>query len=102
MDGANLWQEWWHVLMPQVVPTMATLAVLRFMGNWNSFLYPMNVTSKSDMPTLTVGLGAVARAGGDAGLDMAGAVIGFLPTLLVFVLMQRYIIRGISLSGVKG
>ena len=102
IDGANLWQNWWHVLMPQVVPTMATLAVLRFMGNWNSFFYPMIVTSKSDMRTLTVGLGTVARSGGDAGLDMAGAVIGFLPTLIVFVLMQRYIIRGISLSGVKG
>ncbi len=102
IDGANLWQSWWQVLMPQVVPAMATLAVLRFMGNWNSFFYPMIVTSQSDMRTLTVGLGTVARSGGDAGLDMAGAVIGFLPTLLVFVLMQRYIIRGISLSGVKG
>lgn len=102
IDGANLWQSWWQVLMPQVVPAMATLAVLRFMGNWNSFFYPMIVTSQSDMRTLTVGLGTVARSGGDAGLDMAGAVIGFLPTLIVFVLMQRYIIRGISLSGVKG
>ena len=62
----------------------------------------MIVTSKSDMRTLTVGLGTVARSGGDAGLDMAVAVIGFLPTLVVFVLMQRYIIRGISLSAVKG
>ena len=102
IDGANLWQNWWNVLMPQVKPTLATLAVLRFMGNWNSFFYPMIVTTKSDMRTLTVGLGTVARAGGDAGLDMAGAVVGFLPTLLVFILMQRYIIRGISLSGVKG
>ena len=102
IDGANLWQSWWQVLMPQVEPAMATLAVLRFMGNWNSFFYPMIVTSQSDMRTLTVGLGTVARSGGDAGLDMAGAVIDFLPTLLVFVLMQRYIIRGISLSGVKG
>lgn len=102
IDGANLWQIWWHVLMPQVKPAMATLAVLRFMGNWNSFFYPMIVTSRSDMRTLTVGLGTVARSGGDAGLDMAGAVLGFIPTLLLFVIMQRYIIRGVSLSGVKG
>jgi len=102
IDGANLWQIWWTVLTPQVKPAMATLAVLRFMGNWNSFFYPMIVTSKSDMRTLTVGLGTVARSGGDAGLDMAGAVLGFLPTLIVFMLMQRFIIRGISLSGVKG
>ncbi|MEZ4860756.1 MAG: carbohydrate ABC transporter permease [Caldilineaceae bacterium] len=102
IDGANLWQTWWSVLMPQVKPAMATLAVLRFMGNWNDFLYPMIVTSRAEMRTLTVGLGTVARSGGDAGLDMAGAVIGFLPTFLVFIFMQRYIIQGISLSGVKG
>lgn len=102
IDGANLWQTWWSVLMPQVKPAMATLAVLRFMGNWNDFLYPMIVTSRAEMRTLTVGLGTVARSGGDAGLDMAGAVLGFLPTFLVFIFMQRYIIQGISLSGVKG
>ena len=102
MDGANLWQIYWVVLLPQLKPAMATLAVLRFMGNWNSFFYPMVVTSKATLLTLTVGLGTVARSGGDAGLDMAGAVIGFLPTFLIFIFMQRYIIQGISLSGVKG
>ncbi|HXF60695.1 MAG TPA: carbohydrate ABC transporter permease [Caldilineaceae bacterium] len=102
MDGANLWQIYYAVLLPQLKPAMATLAVLRFMGNWNSFVYPMIVTSKAQLLTLTVGLGTVARSGGDAGLDMAGAVMGFLPTLLIFIVMQRYIIRGISLSGVKG
>ena len=102
IDGANLWQIFWRVLLPQVGPAMATLAVLRFMGNWNSFLYPLVVTSKGTMLTLTVGLGTVARSGGDAGLDMAGAMLGFLPTFVVFIFMQRYIIQGISLSGVKG
>jgi multiple sugar transport system permease protein len=102
MDGANLWQIYYSVLLPQLKPAMATLAVLRFMGNWNSFVYPMIVTSRAQMLTLTVGLGTVARAGGDAGLDMAGAVLGFLPTFLIFIVMQRYIIQGISLSGVKG
>ena len=102
IDGANLWQIYFWVLLPQLKPAMATLAVLRFMGNWNSFLYPMIVTSKATLLTLTVGLGTVARSGGDAGLDMAGAVITFLPTVILFVVMQRYIIQGISLSGVKG
>lgn len=102
IDGANLWQIYYWVLLPQLKPAMATLAVLRFMGNWNSFLYPLIVTSRATMLTLTVGLGTVARAGGDAGLDMAGAVITFLPTVIIFVVMQKYIIQGISLSGVKG
>lgn len=101
IDGANLWQIYWRVLLPQLKPAMATLAVLRFMGNWNSFLYPMVVTSKANLLTLTVGLGTVARSGGDAGLDMAGAVLGFLPTFIIFIFMQRYIIQGITLSGVK-
>jgi multiple sugar transport system permease protein len=102
IDGANLWQIYWRVLLPQLKAAMVTLAVLRFMGNWNSFLYPMIVTSKAQFRTLTVGLGTVARSGGDAGLDMAGAVIGFLPTFIIFVLGQRYITQGIALSGVKG
>jgi len=102
IDGANLWQTFWRVLMPQLKAAMVTLAVLRFMGNWNSFLYPMIITSKADLRTLTVGLGTVARSGGDAGLDMAGAVLGFVPTLVIFVLGQKYIIQGIALSGVKG
>lgn len=102
IDGANLWQIYFFVLLPQLKPAMATLAVLRFMGNWNSFLYPMIVTSKATLLTLTVGLGTVARSGGDAGLDMAGAVLTFLPTVILFIVMQKYIIQGISLSGVKG
>lgn len=102
IDGASLLQIFWMVLLPQLVPALVTLAILRFMGNWNSFLYPLIVTTKADMRTLPVGLGTVARSGGDAGLDMAGAILGFLPTVLVFLLGQRYIIQGVSLSGLKG
>ncbi|MGQ9552683.1 MAG: carbohydrate ABC transporter permease [Anaerolineae bacterium] len=102
VDGAGLWQVYYKVLLPQLKPAMATLAVLRFMGNWNDFLYPLIVISKANLRTLTVGLGTVARSGGDAGLDMAGAVVGFLPTFIIFLLGQRYIVQGITLSGLKG
>ena len=102
IDGANLWQTYWRVLLPQLKPTMATLAILRFMGHWNDFLYPMIVTSKAHMRTLTVGLGTVVRQGGDAGFDMSGAVLGFLPTFIVFAIGQKYIIQGVALSGIKG
>lgn len=102
IDGANLWQIYWTVLLPQLKPAMATLAILRFMGHWNSFLYPMIVTSKAEMRTLTVGLGTIVREGGNAGGDMAGAVLGFLPTFIIFAIGQKYIIQGVALSGVKG
>lgn len=102
IDGANIWQVYLRVLLPQLGPSLATLAILRFMGYWNLFLYPMIITSRSDRRLLTVGLGTVARAGGDVGLDMAGAMIGFLPTFIVFLVGQKYIIQGVSLTGVKG
>ncbi len=85
-----------------VIPAMVTLGILRFMGNWNSFLYPLIVTTKAEMRTFLVGLGTVARSGGDAGIDMAGAALGFVPTFVVFLLGKRYIIQGVSLSGLKG
>jgi multiple sugar transport system permease protein len=102
IDGATRFQIYYKILLPQITPSLATLAVLRFMGNWNSFLYPMIMTSRAHLRVLTVGLGTVAREGGDAGLEMAGAVVGFLPTFIVFLIGQRYVIQGIQMSGLKG
>jgi len=103
IDGAGTFRIYWSVLLPQLGPALATLTIIRFMAQWNEFLYPMIVTSKADMRTLTVGLGTVVRAGGpDAGLTMAGAAMGFIPTFIIFMIGQRYIIQGVALSGLKG
>ena len=104
IDGANRFQVYWIVLLPQIVPALATLGVLRFMGSWNEFLYPLVVTTSAQMRTLTVGLSTIVTAGavGGVGIDMAGAVVGFIPTLIILLIGQRYLIEGVSLSGVKG
>jgi multiple sugar transport system permease protein len=104
IDGANRFQVYWKVLLPQLTPALATLAVLRFMGVWNEFLYPLVVTTSATMRTVTVGLATIITGAsiGGVGIDMAGAVVGFIPTLAFFLLGQRYLIEGISLSGVKG
>ena len=104
IDGANRFQVYWMVLLPQIVPALATLAVLRFMGTWNEFLYPLVVTTNAQMRTVTVGLSTIVTGGaiGGVAINMAGAVIGFIPTLVVFLIGQKYLIEGISLSGVKG
>lgn len=101
IDGASDFQICYRVLLPQLKPALATLAALRFMDHWNDFLYPMVVTSRAHMRTLTVGLGTVFKMGGDVGLDMAGAVIGFVPTLIIYLSCQRYVTRGATLSGLK-
>ena len=90
--------------MVSLRPALATLTVLRFMGTWNEFLYPLVVTTHAQMGTVTVGLSTIVTGGavGGVAIYMAGAVIGFIPTLVIFLIEQKYLIEGISLSGVKG
>ncbi len=101
IDGASTFQIYYKVLLPQITPAVAMLATLRFLEQWNDFMYPMLMTSRNEMRTLAVGLGTMARQDGAAGFEMAGAVLAFLPTFLLFLVAQRYLVEGIALSGVK-
>lgn len=102
IDGANRWQIYQDVLLPLTKPALATLGTLTFLNAWNDFLYPLIVTSSNDMYPLTVGLATLVQKGGNAGFSFAGATISFVPTFLFFLLMQRYLVRGIALSGLRG
>jgi len=106
IDGASKFRIFYSVLLPQLKPALATLAVLRFMGVWNMFLYPLVIITKAELRTLTVGLTTLQLSGtqmvGVAGFQMAGAVMGFLPTFIVFLVGQRYLVQGVSMSGIKG
>ncbi|MHB0875509.1 MAG: carbohydrate ABC transporter permease [Anaerolineae bacterium] len=102
MDGANLWQIYSRVILPLGKPALATLATLTFLGHWNDFLYPLIVTTRGIMRPLTVGLATMVIQQGGAGVQMAGATITFIPTFIIFLVMQRYVVQGIALSGVKG
>jgi multiple sugar transport system permease protein len=110
IDGANRFGIFYKILLPQLTPALVTLAVLRFMGHWNAFLYPFIVTSRANLRTLPVGLATVVMNEivggrgdvGGAGVSMAGAVIGFLPTLILFLVAQTYVVQGVALTGIKG
>ncbi|NPV07878.1 MAG: carbohydrate ABC transporter permease [Anaerolineae bacterium] len=102
IDGASLFQIYRMVILPLAKPALATLATLTFLGQWNAFLYPLIVTTKSSMRILTVGLATMVVQEGGAGVQMAGATLTFTPTFLIFLFMQRYVVQGITLSGVKG
>lgn len=102
IDGAGPIQIFYRVMMPLGKPALATLATLTFLGMWNDFLYPLIVTTKGAMRTLTVGLATMVVQEGGAGVQMAAATVTFMPTFLLFVVMQRYVVQGIALSGVKG
>ena len=102
LDGASVFQIYSRVLLPQIKPALATLGTLVFLQQWNDFMYPLIITSRPEMRTLTIGLATMVREEGAAGIEMAGAVLTFLPTLVVYLFAQKHLIQGIALSGLKG
>lgn len=103
IDGLNEFQIWWQVAMPLVRPALAALAIFVFLGNWTAFIWPLIVTNSAEMYTLPVGLSSFGDEVDVAWeLIMTGAAISTLPTLIVFLIFQRFIIRGVVMAGLKG
>ena len=104
IDGANEFRVFFSVVMPIATPVLATLAILTFLGNWNSFLYPLVMAQEPGMYTLPVALAtfATGQYQADHGMLMAGSVVLVVPVLIVFVLFQRWITEGIATTGLKG
>jgi multiple sugar transport system permease protein len=104
IDGANEFRIFWSVVMPIATPILATLGILTFLGNWNSFLYPLVMAQEPQMYTLPVALAtfATGQYQADHGMLMAGSVILVVPVLIVFILFQRWITEGIATTGLKG
>jgi multiple sugar transport system permease protein len=104
MDGANEFRVFWSVAMPIATPVLATLAILTFLGSWNSFLYPLVMAQEPGMYTLPVALAtfATGQYQADHGMLMAGSVMLVVPVVIVFILFQRWITEGIATTGLKG
>jgi multiple sugar transport system permease protein len=104
IDGGNEFRIFWTVVLPIATPVLATLGILTFLGNWNSFLYPLVMAQEPQMYTLPVALAtfATGQFQADHGMLMAGSVILVVPVLIVFVIFQRWITEGIATTGLKG
>ena len=103
VDGLNEFQIWWKVAMPLVTPALSALAIFTFLGNWTAFFWPLIVTTSRELYTLPVGLSSFAvEQSIQWEMIMTGAAIATLPTLIVFIILQRYIVRGVMLAGLKG
>ena len=102
IDGANRFGIYRRILLPLIKPTLATLATLTFLGQWNAFMWPLIMTNSAKMRLLPVGLTTLVVREGGAGVSMASATLSFMPTFLIFLFMQRHVVQGIALSGVKG
>jgi multiple sugar transport system permease protein len=103
LDGANVRQVFTKVVLPLSRPALATLAVLAFLTNWNDFLWPVYVLFSPENQTLPAGLSTLQSANNVRyDLIMAGAVIASAPALALYVFAQRFIIEGVSRTGLKG
>ncbi len=103
LDGAGEFAIYAHVILPLSTPALATLAIFAFMNSWKDFLWPLIVTNQTEMRPVELGIAAFSTIYAlDWTHQMAAAVIVMLPIVLVFFLAQRYFVRGITLTGMKG
>lgn len=103
IDGCAYFGVYSRVILPLSKPAISALAVFAFVGQWNSFLWPLIVTNSVQMNTLTVGLRTLqGQYNTEWTLLMAGAVLALLPMLVLFMLSQRSFVKGITLTGMGG
>jgi len=103
LDGATDFQIYYKIIMPLALPILVTLAIFTFMGTWNDFLWPLIALNDSSMYTLPVALAnLMGEHTKDPELMMAGSVLTILPVLIVFLVLQKYYIKGIMMGSVKG
>ena len=103
VDGANPWQVFLRIYVPLARPALATLAIFQFMWSWNDLLDPLIYLR--DLPSYTTTVGLAFFQGQFVGKwpeMMAGALVSLLPMIILFVIAQKYFVRGITLSGLKG
>jgi len=106
IDGANDFRIWWSIILPLAKPVLATVAIFAFQNTWDDFLGPLiYMGGDPNMRTMAVGLYQFKNVpGGDTYTQylMAMSLIMILPILVIFALCQRYLIRGVTMTGLKG
>ncbi|MBL3915288.1 carbohydrate ABC transporter permease [Bifidobacterium longum] len=103
VDGANVWQRFFNVCLPQVKGTMTVVTIFAFVGAWNDFLWPLIILGDDSVYTLTVGLNRLKNQFvSDPRLIAAGTVIALVPIIIFFLIFQRYFFKGVEEGGIKG
>ncbi|MCM3657302.1 carbohydrate ABC transporter permease [Agromyces mediolanus] len=102
LDGAGHFWIFWTVMLPNIRPALATLAVFAFMGSWNSFLWPLVVLRSPEVQTLPVALaGLQGQFTTQWDVVMAGSIVSILPMLAIYLFAQKYVIQGVANTGLK-
>lgn len=103
MDGATPWGVFWDVVMPLARPGLITLTIFTFVGNYGSFFWPLVLIKSESLRTLPIGMMYFDSVyGRQTNLIMAASVMSVLPPALLFVLLQKHLVKGIQMGAVKG
>jgi len=103
IDGASKWQLYWDVILPLARPGLVTLAIFTFIGNYHSFFWPLVMLKSTHRYTLLIGLLFFdSSQGQQTNLMMAAITMSVLPMILIFVVLQKRLVKGIQLGAVKG
>lgn len=103
MDGATPWRVFWDVILPLARPGLIVLAIFTFLGNYGSFFWPLILIKSEHLRTLPIGMLYFDTVyGRQTNLIMAASVMCIAPLIILFVALQRYLVRGIQLGAVKG
>ena len=107
VDGKSDWDFLWKVMVPLAAPTLISITILKFMGTWNSYVWPNLVTKKDDYRLISNGLRGAAFSDPDSGIveygyQMAASFCVTVPLFLLFVFFRKYIMKGVGRAGIKG
>lgn len=105
VDGTSDMKYLLKVMIPIAAPTLITITILKLMGAWNSYAWPMRITTKEEMRLITTGLRSSfsdSEGRTSQGLQMAASFVVTVPLLFVFIFLRKYIMKGVSRSGIKG
>ncbi|HEX9006210.1 MAG TPA: carbohydrate ABC transporter permease [Bacteroidota bacterium] len=104
IDGCGRFRIFWQIVLPLSKPALATLGLFTFMAYWGDLLSPVIYLSSPEKMTLTVGLASLQSGAMEARYDliMAGALVSIVPMLVLFVVAQKWFVRGITMTGLKG
>ena len=103
IDGCNVFQVFWKVLLPMVKPSLAVLAIFTFIGSWGEFLWPSIILTKDSLYTLPVGINDLQGAfSANYRLIAAGSIVSIIPIVIFFLSLQKYFIQGSTEGAVKG
>ena len=104
IDGAGFLQIYRRIMLPLAGPPLATLAILTFNSSWNNFFWPLIFINSSDKMTLPLGMIYLRGQDGvtNSGVLMAAIVLNLVPVLVFFLMFQRRLVEGVTLSGLKG